>query len=204
MVMLQSVEFVRSLACLVLEDGRKVWLTRADFLESGWFEGTMVEEAAFDRFVRLRQYPRALNQAVAMLARRPCGKGEILQRLKRGRFTDEVAELVVLKLEKEHLLDDREFSELWVRQRAGKYGVRRIRQELRAKGVPEDLAEEALAGVSGEEQLLKASDLAAKAWSRAKPGEDPRKTRQKIIASLVRKGYDWDIAKQAVDAAADA
>ena len=43
--------------------------------------------------------------------------------------------------------------------------------------------------------------LARKAWSKIKPGEDPRKSRQKVISSLVRKGYDWDIARQASDTA---
>ena len=105
------------------------------------------------------------------------------------------------QLEKENLLNDQEFSELWVQQRSRKYGSRRIRQELRVKGVPESTAEKALSSVSDEEMLESATSLAVKAWSRAKPGDDPRKTRQRIISSLVRKGFDWDLARQASDTA---
>ena len=112
-----------------------------------------------------------------------------------------MTELVIYKLEKENLLNDQEFSELWVQQRSRKYGSRRIRQELRVKGVPESTAEKALSSVSDEEMLESATSLAVKAWSRAKPGDDPRKTRQRIISSLVRKGFDWDLARQASDTA---
>ena len=55
--------------------------------------------------------------------------------------------------------------------------------------------------VSDEEMLESATSLAVKAWSRAKPSDDPRKTRQRIISSLVRKGFDWDLARQASDTA---
>ena len=201
MVTIQNIGFVRSMACIQLDDGRKIWLTRSDLLESGWREGASVDREDFERFVSLRQYPRALNQAVAMLARRPCSKGEISQNLRRHRYADDVIGLVICKLEKENLLNDQEFSELWIQQRSRKYGSRRIRQELRTKGVPESTAEEALSSISEEEMLESATVLAAKAWSKAKPGEDLRKTRQRIIASLVRKGFDWDLAKQASDTA---
>ena len=201
MVTIQNIGFVRSMACIQLDDGRKIWLTRSDLLESGWREGASVDREDFERFVSLRQYPRALNQAVAMLARRPCSKGEISQNLRRHRYADDVIGLVICKLEKENLLNDQEFSELWIQQRSRKYGSRRIRQELRTKGVPESTAEEALSSLSEEEMLESATVLDAKAWSKAKPGEDLRKTRQRIIASLVRKGFDWDLAKQASDTA---
>ena len=69
------------------------------------------------------------------------------------------------------------------------------------KGVSESTADEALSSLSDEEMLESATALAVKAWSRAKPGEDPRKTRQRIISSLVRKGFDWDLARQASDTA---
>lgn len=199
MVKILSISFQRSRACLTLDDDRQVWLSRADLLESGWQENTAVEEEAFDRFILLHQYPRALNQAVSLLAGRPCSKGEIAQNLKRHCYTEEVIGLVLCKLEKEKLLNDRDFSDLWVQQRSAKYGSRRLRLELRQKGVSEETADEALAQLSDEEELETALKFARKAWSRIRPGEDPRKSRQKVIASLVRKGFSWDLARRASD-----
>ena len=136
MVTILSIVLVRSMGCILLDDGRKVWLTRADLLESGWREGASVDQKVFERFVESHQYPRALNQAVALLARRSCSKGEIVQNLRHHHFDNDVIELVTYKLEKENLLNDQEFSETWVQQRSRKYGSHRIRQELRATGPP--------------------------------------------------------------------
>ena len=69
MVLIETVEFFRSSACMTLDDNRKIWLTYSDFLESGWVEGLSVEKEAFDRFIQLHQYPRALNQAVVPAAK---------------------------------------------------------------------------------------------------------------------------------------
>ena len=72
--------------------------------------------------------------------RRPCSKGEITARLQRGKYTSEVVDLVIYKLEKEKLLNDREFCEQWVQYRLGrKYGPAFIHRELRTKGIPEAL-----------------------------------------------------------------
>ena len=201
MVTVISVSFVRSMACLLLDNGRKIWLSRSDYAESGWRENSELDENGINQFVLLHQYPHALSKAVSLLAGRPCSKGEIRQNLKRYHYEDEVIEMVLFKLEKEKLLDDREFSDLWVQNRSEKYGPRRIRQELRHKGIAEEYAEEALSSISDDEELDHAVRLARKAWSRVRSGEDRRKSRQKVISSLVRKGFDWDVARQASDQA---
>ena len=187
------------MACIILDDGRKFWITRADLLASGWHEGSAANRRDFEHYVLLYQYPHALNQAVSMLARRPCSMGEIRHNLKRHHYDENVIDLVICKLEKEKLLNDQEFSEIWVQQRCKKYGSFRIRQELKAKGISEATAEDALSHVSDAEMLENATTLAAKEWSKIKPGEDIRKSRHKVITSLVRKGYEWDMAKQASD-----
>ena len=55
--------------------------------------------------------------------------------------------------------------------------------------------------VNEEDGLDKAEALARKAWMRRKPDEDLRKSRQKVIGMLVRKGYSWDTARAACKSA---
>lgn len=143
-----------------------------------------------------KDYARALNRAVAMLARRPCSKKEIADRLRRAGFAEETAELVLYKLEKEKLLDDEAFCEQWIRYRlSGKYGPAVIRRELRLKGISEDMIDSAFDLLDEEDQRENALSVARKAWKRTKPTDDVRKNRQKVIASLVRKGYSWEEAR---------
>lgn len=143
-------------------------------------------------------YARALNRAVAMLARRPCSKKEIRDRLKRTQFPDETVDLVIYKLEKENLLDDEAFCAQWIRYRlSGRYGPALIRRELRLKGITDDIIESSFSCLDEEEEQNNAVTLARKAWKRAKSTDDKYKTRQKIISFLVRKGYKWETARSA-------
>ena len=113
MVTIVETAFVRAFCCIRLDNGTRWWIRREDLPLSGFQEGLSFEEEAFYQQVRLCQYPRALNQAVSLLAARPCSRGEIEQNLLRHRYTDEVVDLVLYKLEKEKLLNDREFSDLF-------------------------------------------------------------------------------------------
>lgn len=202
MVTILEISPVRSLFCLLLDSGEKIWLRKADMQSFPFSAGAEIDEKEFYQFVTLCQYPRALNQAVAMLARRACSTGEIRHKLVSGRYIPDVADLVLYKLEKEKLVNDRDFCEQWIRYRMDcRYGPRRILQELKAKGIPEDMAEEVLASFDPESSDNSAAALALKSWKRVKPGEDRRKSRQKVIASLVRRGFDWDTARSASDAA---
>ena len=198
MVKITEVRFVRSFVNIRTESGASFWLRQDDLAGTNFSEGAELEEEEFLQAVRVRQYPHALELAVSMLARRPCSKGEILSRLKTRRYMDDVAELVVYKLEKENLLDDRDFCEQWIRYRLARhYGPAVIRQELRMKGVPADIIDEAFDRTDTEDEVDHALLLARKAWKRTCKGEDIRKSRQKVIASLVRKGFSWEQARHA-------
>ena len=202
MVTVRSVSRERAFACILLDTGERFWLRADDLYGSDITEGASFGQEEFLQKIRVLQYPRALNHAVAMLARRACSRGEILSRLLSRRYTEDVAELVLYKLEKEKLLDDEAFTDQWIRFRTGRgYGRSVIRRELKMKGIPEEMIDSAFAMLDPEEEEDAAVRLARKAWNRIRPGEDIRKARQKVIASLVRKGYGWDEARSAAEKA---
>ena len=80
---------------ILLDNGEKYWMKTNDLAGTGIFEGAEISQESFSYWLRIRQYPGALNRAVAMLARRPCSAGEIKSRLARNRYADEVIELTV-------------------------------------------------------------------------------------------------------------
>ena len=188
----------RGIARITLDNGESFWLTRSAVREGGFQEGQEVHTGEFRRFVLLHQYPSALKLAVSMLARRVCSRGEIEQRLKRTRYDRETVEMVMARLDRDHLLNDEDFSLQWAHYRTGKkYGSRRIALELRQKGVSAGDVKAALESIDPEEETEQAVALARRAFARLKPEEDPRKGRQKVMAALVRRGYDWDTARRA-------
>ena len=67
------------------------------------------------------------------------------------------------------------------------------------KGISGEDAEKALSEMTEEDYLKDAIVIARKASLRLKATDDLRKARQKISAAVVRRGYDWEIARQACD-----
>lgn len=162
-------------------------------------EGQSLDLAEYDNWLMIRQYRFALDRAVGYLAARARSKREIEQKLLQAGYRPSTVEMVIYKLERENLLDDADFARQWVESRSNRsLGRSRIAQELRRKGVSQEEADDALSIIEDEDQLSGAVALAEKAAGRIKPGEDPRKTANRIAGMLARRGYSWDIAKEAI------
>ena len=202
MVIIQEISRNRSRVSVRLDNGELFWLTPSDISADGCYEGKEYDPETFYQWIRICQYPRALNHAVSMLARRPCSTGEIRRRLVLRHFTEEVADLVLYKLEKENLIDDVSFCEQWIqfRQQRG-YGPSLIRRELKYKGVSDDIIETCMDSQASSDDTSGALLLARKAWKKYRSNGDPYKNRQKVIQFLVRKGYDWSTARSAAETA---
>ena len=162
-------------------------------------EGQTLDLEEYDNWLMVRQYRFALDRAVGYLAARARSRREIEQKLLQAGYRPCTVEMVIYKLQRENLLDDADFARQWVESRQHhKLGRSRIAQELRRKGVSQDEAEEALSIIEDDDQLAGAIALAQKAAARIKPGEDMRKASSRIAAMLARRGYSWDIAKEAI------
>ncbi len=202
MVRISEIKSLRTLVCISLDSGESYWLHRDDLTDSGFKENQEYDSDAFFHLIRLRQYPRALNLAVSMLARRICSKEEIRQKLLHHRYTSEVTELVLYKLEKEHLVNDEEFCNQWIRYRLSrKYGLSVIRRELKMKGISEEMIRASFQKLDPDAPQDNALSLAEKCWKKIRLDENVYKNRQKVISYLIRKGYDWDTAREACEKA---
>lgn len=170
------------------------------FRERPLQEGQPLDLEEYDNWLMVRQYRAALDRSVGYLAARARSRREIEQKLLQVGYRPCTVEMVLYKLERERLLDDADFARQWVESRVHhNLGRSRIAQELRRKGVSADDAEEALSSIGAEDQLAGAVALAEKAAARIKPGEDVRKAQNRIAAMLARRGYGWDIAKEALE-----
>lgn len=185
-----------------LDSGEGIIVPGSLLRERPLHEGDAIDLDEYDQWLMVRQYRSALERAVGYLAARDHSRREIEQKLLQAGYRPCTAEMVLYKLEKEHLLNDANFARQWVEARSSrKLGRNRIAQELRRKGVSAEEAEEALSAIDEEDQLSGAIALAEKAIARAKPGEDPRKTASRVAGMLARRGYSWDIAREAISQA---
>lgn len=161
--------------------------------------GDEVDLAEYTDWLLLREYRPALDYAVSLLSARAYAKGELRDKLVRAGYLPEAAEMAVYKLETLNLLDDGAFARQWAASRTRRgLGEKRIRMELRQKGLSAEDAEAALSETDPDERLAAAVRLAAASLRRAKPGEDPRKTLQRTTAALARRGYSFDLIREAI------
>ncbi|MEW5888479.1 MAG: recombination regulator RecX [Pseudomonadota bacterium] len=107
------------------------------------------------------------NRAVRLLARREHSRIELARKLA-SHGTPQEIQAVLDHLERSGLLSDARYAESFVRAKSGRFGTLKLRHELRARGVAEELIEAALLSDGDSEQ-----GRACEVWRR-KFGSPPR------------------------------
>ena len=202
----KEIQEKRHSAVVVMESGEQFWLTWTQLQEHEPFAvGMEVDTDELRQWLLPRQYPMALNDAVAFLAQRARASGEIRQKLRRKLYMEDTIEMVLYKLEKERLLDDETFARDWAASRARcQIGQSRIMRELRMKGIPLTMAERALDELDEDEGDEAAVALAGKLLRRYRSEPDERKAMQKILAAMARRGYGYEESRKAIEMAVEA
>lgn len=168
---------------IVISEQKTIVVPLSLFRERPLTEGQPINLEEYDNWLMVRQYRHALDRAVARLAARAHSKHEIEQKLLRVGYRPCTVEMVLYKLEREHLLNDADFARQWVEARSGrKLGRSRIAQELRRKGIGADEAEEALSAIGEDAQLADAIALAEK----QRRARSPMRIRARRISALQR------------------
>jgi len=182
-------------------DRHRILLSRPLFRERPLAIGDMVDWEELEQWILLRQYRPALEHAVAMLAARDHSTGEIREKLLRTGYLPVTADMVVTKLQTEHLVNNESFARQWAEARARrKLGKRRIAMELRQKGIDQQEMEDALSQVDDDEWLEGAKALVRRGLRKKSANQDSRKEKLRIFSMLARRGYPSDVAREAWEA----
>jgi regulatory protein len=150
------------------------------------------------------QLQKAFQLSFAYLNRRERTVGELRLQLEREGVSDHIAEEVVGRLLEDAYLDDSRFALMFVldkRELEG-WGSDRIRRELRARGLDRDLIDTALERhqhefAAGQTELDRA--LALLRGRFPTPPRD-RRERDRALGALIRKGFDSELAVDALAA----
>lgn len=159
-------------------------------------------ERALDPELRLQH---ALDLAFGLLGRRDRTVLEVRRALEAKRVEPAAIERALAELAEQGYLDDARFAQRFAEDRRllDGWGADRIERRLAALGVPGELAREAVARDAASEL-----DAAVALLRRRFPalGDEPRE-QQRALGVLVRKGYDaelaWDAIRATIRAAND-
>ncbi|HET9124173.1 MAG TPA: regulatory protein RecX [Solirubrobacteraceae bacterium] len=159
-----------------------------------------------------QQRAQALAWALAHINRRERTAAEVRSHLARKGASEATAEGVLGELLDQRLVDDERFAEMFVadKRTLERWGSARIRRGLSERGVARELADRALAAADGTatdggEQPESELDRALELLRRRFP--DPpreRRDRDRALGMLLRKGYESELALDALAAHARA
>jgi len=149
------------------------------------------------RLKRLSGFGKLYDRALQQLARRPRSEWEMRDYLRRKDASEEDIDQIIAKLAKLNYINDHDFTEAWVRSRRALKATskRRLQQELFKKRVASDIIDAVLAEdeVSDYDSLI---ELIERKRRQTRYQDD-----QKLIAYLVRQGFNYQDVRSALDQA---
>jgi len=141
--------------------------------------------------------PREVARHIVLrqLAIAPRSRAQLGQTLAQRGCPAEVAESVLDRMTEVGLVDDEAFASMLVRSQQARRGLSRrgLARELRTKGIVGDVADEALAAISEEDEREGARTLVSKKL-RAMHGLGIEVQTRRLAGMLARKGYSSSVS----------
>lgn len=159
--------------------------------------GFRIEAALLDELLREDGDARAYARALHFLSYRLRTRREIEERLQRDEWPPTVIERVLARLQCEGQVNDDNFAAAWVESRSlsRPRGARALQFELRNKGVAKESIQDALP--DSDQEIANAAE-ALRRKQREYARFDERTRREKMIAFLQRRGFNYSTARAAL------
>src|ERR671917_191787 len=161
--------------------------------ERGLREGVALGLEELDEARVAGERALAMSRALNFLGYRARSEKEVSDRLRRYGYGEETVGGVVLRLKELGYLDDEDFARLVAREKARRYGPRRVSAELWKSGVDPELAKKVIEEeVATRSEIEEARSTAARRYNRG--GSDAEARR--VYGFLVRRGYSAEVCAE--------
>ena len=140
---------------------------------------------------------RAYQRTLVLLAHRARSTAEIGRYLERLDVTPEAVAIILERLMTHGYLDDLQFAQAWVgdRERFRPRSPAALRNELREKGISQEIIAQVLSDIDQDESAHRA----AESYARRLQSLDERSFRQKLGNHLLRRGFAHGVVWKVVD-----
>ena len=193
----------KGLTQLFLDGEAAVKIDTEIFVRSGLKPGDELTDDELHRLIEASDARRAQEKALYLLEYRSHSKKELAEKIARTAASKEAAQAAADRMEELGLIDDEAYARelarvLFTRKR---YGKIRVKQELRQKGIANELIEELLAEYGDEDEALEnLREILARKYPDWVGDE---RTRRRAFAGLQRLGYSYELIRRAMAAPED-
>jgi regulatory protein len=184
---------------LFVDGAFRIGLPREIVAQRGLTVGQLLTASDLAELESLDEASRAMNAAIRLLSYRPRSRRELEIRLDRKGFSSGAVEAALSDLAEKGYVDDEEFAQYWVENRAENRprGRRLLASELRSKGVSGDIVDRAIeeADIDEYEDALKLAQRRS-----AQLGDlDQVVWRRRMIGFLQRRGFAWETVRAVME-----
>ena len=161
--------------------------------ERGLREGVALSHEELQEVRAAGERALARARALNFLGYRARSEREVRDRLRRYGYGEETVGEVVGRLKELGYLDDAEFARLAAREKARRYGPRRVSVELRRSGVDGEIARDAVEEeFAGRSELESAFSAATRRYNR----EGSEAEARRVYGFLMRRGYSVEVCAE--------
>ena len=143
---------------------------------------------------------RAYERALSFLEKRDRTERELYGKLSGAGFSEEAVSGTLDRLRENGLINDESYAERYLQALMAKgRGRLRIAQDMRMKGLAEELVRNTIEdGLSAEDELKMAKDAARRCLKGLNEEKDLRKKTAKVSRRLASLGFTWDVIGSAM------
>ena len=187
---------------IYLDNNEKLFISYEVLLKNGLKKGSEISEDRFGLLVVQNRKYHIRQKAISFLAKRIHSKRELENKLRKKNYEIELIKAVLDELEEKGLIDDKAFANQFSDEKLNrkKWGLQKVKSELFKKGIAVDVIKDVVKiYADAESQQTSANDLVKKKLNLiSKRENDQKKVKQKLISFLLSRGFDYDIAREAI------
>ncbi|PIZ01190.1 hypothetical protein COY62_00125 [bacterium (Candidatus Howlettbacteria) CG_4_10_14_0_8_um_filter_40_9] len=159
--------------------------------------GQNIDLAGKEKIINDDIKKKALNASFRFLSYRDRSEKEVREKLETKKYDGDIIDETITKLKDLNLLNDNVFAKRWVEERKVGRGKTVLSRELYKLGIANDIAEEAMKELKGEELEI-AKELVEKKKS-FNGLKDRKEIYTKIGGFLMRRGFSYETVKEIVE-----
>lgn len=195
---IETINHKKTGVILYFQDGAKLALSHDSYTEIPLYEGKILSEKEYRKLETLSKADLFYAYALKMCFGETKTKKEVADKLKAKGASREVVKSILSRLQEAGLVDDRLYAKVYAEDIASLrcYGRKRVLYELKKKGVAEEIIGE-LAFPRNVE--LEKAKRYGESLNRRDEKVPNAKKKLKMLRALMERGFDEDIAHEAVE-----
>lgn len=164
-------------------------------------KGTLIDVEELSRVIEEDNFLKAKNSAFRIIEKSYKTEKDIRERLSKKGYDDHTIKKVIDFFNEYDFIDDKKYAQAYIKEKIKLQGRNKIKYSLLNKGIKEDIINEIFYNIIDEsKEIDSAKVLALKKYNiLCKRETDLYKIKNKLYQYLLGRGFNYDIAKKAVE-----